>query len=136
LACLVSVLGTGCPSPQQYHPSDRLVRELGEAQARQQLDEVLSRAVNPHITDVEITDKFLRYRFQQTIVGAFYQVSTTLSENRITFANINRVEIYDSHLVFVWHNNRSLMAQIVFASDEDAKLFADLIESFRAQSPR
>ena len=134
LVCLVTALCVGCPATVQYQPNDRLISELGLPQARQRLNDALSRSINPRITDVEITDDFVRYRYQQPIYGPYWiQMDATVAENRIIFSHIDRVEVYDNHFVFIWDTTRINVAKVLFSNDADARMFADLMSSFRTQ---
>ncbi len=133
----ISFLAVGCPAVVPYQPNERVVVDLGVAQARKRLEETLSRSINPRVIDVQVTQEFVNYRYQQPILGPFgAQVGTTMAENRVHFRNVGRVEIYDTNVVFLRAANENILAQFIFANQDDAKTFADLILSFRAQLPR
>ena len=59
-----------------------------------------------------------------------------LFENRILFLSVDQVEIYQNDVVLIRNPAKQIMAQMVFANDEDAKTFADLLLSFRAHRSR
>jgi hypothetical protein len=69
LLCVVSVLSVGCPTAMQYQPNEGIVDTLGVAQAKQRLQEIVARSINPQVTESEVTDDFLQYRFRQVIAG-------------------------------------------------------------------
>src|SRR5262245_55028974 len=100
--CLVSLLSLGCPSAIQYQANEKLVDELGIPQAQQRLKYTLFRSINPPVTDVELTNDYLHYRYRQAIPGPFgAPVGFTMAENRVFFTNIGRVEAFENHLVLV-----------------------------------
>src|SRR5262245_34575833 len=65
LVCLVSTLGLGCAASLHYQANERLLAEAGMPLAQQQLKDALTRAINPQVIDVEVTDSFLHYRYRQ-----------------------------------------------------------------------
>src|SRR5574341_532302 len=135
--CCISALAVGCPAVVSYQPNERLVHELGVANARKRLEETLSRSINPRVIDVQVTREFVNYRYQQPILGPFgAQVGVTMAENRVHFQNVSRAEIFETNVVFLRAANENILAQVIFANQDDAKTFADLILSFRAQLPR
>jgi hypothetical protein len=121
---MVSVLSVGCPMVVPYQPDEGLVGEIGPKRARQILEETLLRALTPRILDAHVTNKFMHYR---------YQVGLTSFDARVYFQNVGRVEIFDNNYVFLRTAGEVVLAQILFANDGDAKTFADLVTSFRAQ---
>jgi hypothetical protein len=129
----LSALGTGCMKPIQYTPNEGLVPSLGTDQAKQELQILMARSVEPLIGLVEAKDDSVHYRWNQQSMGAFYQTITTSVDTEIFYANLNRIEIYENHNVFVWGPNDSRVDKIRFASAEEAKRFADLLMSFRAR---
>jgi hypothetical protein len=132
LVCVVGTLGVGCPRPIQYQPNDRLIETMGVSQAQKRLTEVLFRSINPRVTSVEVTDDFLHYRYQVPLIGPFgAQVGSTMSENRVFFVNVSRVEVFANNLVFLRTSAEQIIAQVVFGNIEDAQTFADLVLSFR-----
>jgi hypothetical protein len=137
LVCCISALAVGCPAVVSYQPNERLIVDLGVEQARKRLEGTLSRSINPRVIDVQIAQEFMHYRYQQPILGPYgIQVGATVAENRVHFLNVSRVEIFETNVVFLRAANEIILAQFIFANQEDAKTFADLILSFRAQLPR
>jgi hypothetical protein len=100
---------------------------MGLEHAQQLLKETLARSVKPQIVDVDVTNDFLHYHYRQNLA---------MFENRILFLSVAQVEIFQNDVVFVRNAIKQIMAQIVFANDEDAKIFADLLLSFRAHRSR
>lgn len=129
--CLVG-LSTGCISVVQYAPNEGLVQTKGVEDVRKQLGEVMNRSVNPHVTATEVTDEYLQYNWSEAYMGAWYQQVTTSHQNRIYFANLSRVEIYENNNVYLWWPNDQRVDKLLFASMEDAKLFVDCVSSLRA----
>ena len=121
LVCGASVLSVGC-TPIQYQPKEGIVDTLGVPQARQRLQEILLHAVAPRIDTVEITDDFLRYH-----------ITHTTYEVRIPFENVSQMDVFENHYVFIWAAGKRILAKILFANDEDAEMFVDLVSSFRAR---
>jgi hypothetical protein len=70
LVCVVSALGTGCPSTVSHQPNEGVVDTLGMPQAQQLLKDTILRSVNPRVDDVEVTDDFMRYH----LAGTTYDV--------------------------------------------------------------
>ncbi|HSD51363.1 MAG TPA: hypothetical protein VLG48_08145 [Candidatus Methylomirabilis sp.] len=137
LLCCISALAVGCPAVVSYQPNERLVVDLGVEQARKRLQETLSRSINPRVIEVQVAQEFVNYRYQQPILGPYgIQVGMTMAENRVHFQNVSRVEVFENNVVFLRAANEVILAQVIFASQEDAKTFADLILSFRAQVHR
>jgi len=131
--CVVSVLSVGCPTAMQYQPNEGIVDTLGVAQAKQRLQEIVARSINPQVTESEVTDDFLQYRFRQVIAGF---PTGAILENRMHFLNIGRMEVFENNLVIVRTAGDIVLAQFVFGNNPDAKMFADLLASFRARRSR
>jgi hypothetical protein len=121
LVCVVSLLSSGCPTAVQYPSNDRMIDELGLPQARQRLQEVLLRSINPKIDTVESTDEFLRYH----LAGTTYEV-------RVFFKDMQRVDVYDNRVVLVRDRQGLMLMRPLFANAADAEMFANLLVSFRA----
>ena len=137
LLCLVSFLSLGCPAAIQYQANERLVDELGVPQAQQRLKDTLYRSINPPVTEVDVTNDFLHYRYRQAIPGPFgAPVGFTMAENRVFFTNIGRVDAFENHLVLVRSAAEIVLAQMVFANAEDARMFTELLLAFRARRAR
>jgi hypothetical protein len=94
---------------------------LGLPQAKQRLKEVLLRAVNPKIDEVEVTDEFVRYH----LTGTTYEI-------RLSFKDMHRVDVYGNHVVLIRDRQDGLLVRPLFANAEDAQMFANLMVSFRA----
>jgi hypothetical protein len=132
---MVVILSAGCPAPLQYQPAEKLIDELGVPQARQRLEDVLSRSINPRVIDTEVTDEFLRYRYPLAYLLGSPSGATTM-EKRLVFQDIGRVEVFENHVIYVWGHDNSLQAQLVFTNAQDARTFADLLYSFRIHRSR
>jgi hypothetical protein len=130
---VVSALSAGCPAPVQYHPKEGTVDTMGVAQARQRLQEIMSRSINPQVTESEVTDDYLLYRYRQAIAGF---PTGAILENRIHFLNVGRTEVFENNTVNVRTERAVVLAQFVFGNNQDAKMFADLLASFRARQSR
>jgi hypothetical protein len=124
LVCGAIALSVGC-TPIQYQPKEGIVDTLGVPQAQQRLKEVLLGSVAPKIDTVEITDDFLRYH----IIRTTYEI-------RISFENVSQIDVFSNHYVFIWAPGKRILAKILFANDEDAKMFVDLVSSFRDRHTR
>jgi hypothetical protein len=98
---------------------------MGVSQAQKYLEEVLLRSLNPPINGVEVTAEFVRV----DVANTTYQV-------RVFFNDVQRVEVFKNHLVFLWGANERMLFRPTFTNQQDAQAFADLMLSFRtAQRP-
>ena len=130
---LLSVLNLACPLAVPYEARQELVTTLGVPQTQQRLRETLLRSINPRVIDVNVTDDYLHYRYQQPLMGAYgVQTGVAVTGNRVYFRNISRVEVFDNHQVLVHAGADRIVAQVLFTSEQDAKTFADLMFSFHA----
>jgi hypothetical protein len=130
---VVSTLSAGCPAAVQYQPNEAIVDTMGVAPARQRLQEIVSRSINPQVTEAEVTDDYLLYRYRQAIAGF---PTGAILENRLHFLNIGRTEVFENNTVNVRTEGSIVLAQLVFGNNQDAKMFADLLASFRARQSR
>ena len=134
---IIALLSVGCPAVIQHQPNERMVDELGVPQARQRLQDTLTRSINPQVVEVEVTDDYLNYRYRQPILGPYGIVmGTTMAENRIFFNNVHRVEVFENGVVLVRAQTEHILAQMIFSNTNDSKNFADLLMSFRARRAR
>jgi hypothetical protein len=133
LAIALPALALGCMQPIQYAPNEGVVQSLGPEKAKQELQILMARSVEPQIGMVEAKDESVHYRWNQHAMGAFYQTITTSVDTEIFYANLNRIEIYENHNVFIWGPGDSRVDKVRFATAEEAKRFADLLTSFRAR---
>ena len=111
----------GCPQPIAYQPQTGLVASLGPQETEQRLKDVLLRAVNPRIDAVELNEKFLRYH-----------VAGTAVEIAVSFKDVQRLQVFNNHWVFLWKDQKYALARILFADQQDAMRFADLFMSFQS----
>ena len=123
LVCSVSAFGGGCV-PIEYKPKEDIIDQLSFEQAKRRLDETLSRSKNPQISSIDLTDDFLLYR---------YRSGRYTAEKRFFFLGVDRVEVFNNHVVLVRASNGDVLAVMAFSNDEDAKTFADFVTSFRAR---
>jgi S1-C subfamily serine protease len=87
--------------------------------AQERLRGTLLRAVSPPIQTVAITNESLEYKWHP-LVGT-----------QINFVNLNRVEVFANHTVFIRGVGNQILSVIRYGTDQDAKLFADLLMGFR-----
>lgn len=135
LVCVASALTLGCPAMIAYQPHVQFVEELGVQQANQRLIDVLSRALNPRVIAVDVTEDVVRYRYPLSYLMGYPSGTTTL-EKRIIFPQVSRIDIFDNHVVFVRGTDEGVLAQLAFTNAPDAKMFADLVLSFGAYYAR
>ena len=109
-----------------------MVETLGVAQAKQRLQEVLSRSLNPRIIDLDITEHELRYRAPTSGHLMGYQDAPTSVETRLAFVQIGRIDVHASYVVFIRDAVGNYLAHLAFATEQDAKIFADCVISFRS----
>lgn len=132
----VSVVGPGCVAVVPHQPDTTLVAKGGIEDVKKRITEVLNRAVQPHVTSVEVTPDSLKYSWSQAIMGPFFAVQTLPGMVQILYSNIARVEVYDNNKVFVWAPGDARREELLFANLDDAKLFADLLLSLKAAPPK
>src|SRR5262252_2040402 len=106
----------GCPTTVQYQRQAGLLDTMELDQAHQRLRELLLRAANPRVDEVEVTDTFMRYH----VAGTTYEV-------RLPFKDIWRTEVYSNNVVFIRGVGDRLLARPLLATLEDATAFADLV---------
>lgn len=121
LVSACGLLGAGCIAVLDYQPNERALDELGIDTARERLRETLIRAVNPPVQTVELTNETLTYKWHP-LVGI-----------QIFFIKLSRVEVYENHVVFLRGAGNEILGTIIYGTAQDAKLFADLVMSFRAR---
>ncbi|MGE3539718.1 MAG: hypothetical protein AB7N91_20095 [Candidatus Tectimicrobiota bacterium] len=127
---LLSVFGSGCPSPLPLQPPPILSHPMPVPQAQQLLKETLLRSLNPEILEVEVSADFVVYRYRRPIA-----VSTTkpLTEQRIALLNIGRVEAFANNVVLIWTPSNILLGQLIFGNYEDPRTCASLLLFLRDQ---
>lgn len=121
LLCALGLLGTGCIPSLNYQPNDRIVETLGVDVARERLRETILRAVSPPIQTMTLTNEFLEYKWHP-LVGT-----------QINFVNLSRVEIFENHTVFIRGAGDQILSILRYGTEQDAKLFADLLMGFRGR---
>jgi len=125
----------GCVKVVPRQPNTKAVEELGVDAAKQRLQEVLTRAVEPRIAVVAVADDSLRYKWDQPIQGWYgVPAGSVQNETQIFFRNIERMEVYENNKVFVYGPGGRI-DQILFSSQADAFQFHDLLESFHTYKP-
>jgi len=127
-------LSFGC-APIPYHANEERVKEVGVEKAKQDLKEMVLRskaAGGGVVAGVEVTDEALKVKAHQTTMGAFYQVQTNQLDSEVSFAILERVDIYSNNWAYVYQSGR-IVLQVLLATPEDARAFADLMMSFHAQ---
>jgi S1-C subfamily serine protease len=95
------------------------VETLGVDVAQEWLRETLLRAVSPPIQTITLTNESLEYKWHP-LVGT-----------HINFVNLSRVEIFDNHVVFIRGAGDQILSILRYGTEQDAKLFADLLMGFR-----
>ncbi len=118
----LSLWVAGCVQKITYHPDTTLLQRFSRAEATERIRHVLLRSINPQIDEVTVTEEFLNYRLQATIIIL-----------RLYFGKVGGVQLFENHAVFVQADGGQYIAQLFFATAEDAKLFADLLMSFREE---
>src|SRR5262245_42870040 len=129
----LAVLGTvalsfGC-APMAYRPNEDRVKELGVDKAKQDLREMVlrSKAAGGGVANAaEVSDESLKVKAHQTTMGAFYQVETRQIDSEVYFNMLERVDIYSNNWAYVYQSGGRLVLQILLATPEDARAFADL----------
>jgi hypothetical protein len=125
----------GCVKVVPRQPNTKAVEELGADAAKQRLQEVMARAVDPRIAIVTVADDSVRYRWDQPIQGWYgVPAGSVQNETQILYRNIDRMEVYENNKVFVY-GPAGRIDQILFGNQADAFQFHDLLESFRTYKP-
>lgn len=112
-------MNAGCPVLLDYQPNERLLDTIGVDVARERLRETLLRAVSPRIQTITLTNESLEYKWHARV------------GTQIHFVNLNRVDIFDNHTVFIRGTGNQILSILRYGTDQDAKLFADLLIGFR-----
>jgi hypothetical protein len=99
------------------------------------MEEVLSRSLNPRIIDLDVTEEFVRYRYPLDYPLGNPGAATS-AEKRLVFQDISHIDVFSNHVVFVRGPAGNVLAQLVFSTGQDARMFADLAYSFRAYRSR
>ena len=132
LLALLTTLASGCVTIVPYQPKSNLVTESGAESAQSQLADLLRRAAAPQFSSVEVDDKRAKLEMLQTHVWAFYQTFQTTVPFDISYSNVARMDLYANNYVYRYNPAGRLMPpHILFASQQDAMLFMDLITSLR-----
>ncbi len=129
---LFLVAAAGCATPIQYTADEGLVAKSNIEETRNKTREVLLRAAAPQITSIEFTDDYITVGWTQAHMGAFYQTVHQQFIRQLVFTGLGRYEIYGNNYVFLYDTNKNLIFQPLFATQEDAKSFADHIWSLRS----
>jgi len=124
----LAVSAVGCVAPVPYQPSDGLVDELGVEEAKEELGAVLTRSIAPAVHDVEVDAE----KFSLTWHGraGFYGPYAHGGRRTVYYKNVTRFELYENNKAWPYSGNNHLL-DIQFGALEDAKLFADLVWSFK-----
>jgi hypothetical protein len=135
LCILSAAYIVGCVKVVPRQPNTKAVEELGADTAKQRLQEVMTRSVDPRIVGVTVADDSVRYRWDQPIQGWYgVPAGSVQNETQIFFRNIDRMEVYENNKVFVY-GPAGRIDQILFGNQADAFQFHDLLESFRTYKP-
>ena len=133
LGALLLLGGTGCISNIQYQPNLALLEEIGREQGITLLSEIMTRARNPRILDVEVAPDFFIYTFQGPLQMSWVVVGHHPSRIKIHFNNLERVDIYANDRTLMIDPGGRELAHIDFGSQEDACRFSDLVLGLKAQ---
>lgn len=117
--CALGLLEAGCIPSINYQPNERILDALGVDVARERLRETLLRVVSPRIQTMTLTDESLQYKWHPRV------------GTRINFINLGRVEIFENHKVLIRGAGDQVLSVLQYGTEEDAKLFADLLMGFR-----
>jgi hypothetical protein len=129
-AAVLLALVAGCASPLPYEPDVGIIDKMGAEPAKARLVEVLTKARQPHITSVKVTDDYVQYFYDEP-TDPFY-ISTVGNTRQIYFVSIDRVEVYSNQNVFVW-GPVDHVDKVLFWNPEDARTFADLVMAYKAK---
>ncbi|MBI3724418.1 hypothetical protein HY251_10760 [bacterium] len=124
----------GCIPLVNYTPDETAVEKLGPEEGRKRLQETMARAQDPKIMVCEATDDYVDWKWNQVIHGAYgIPVGTSPQNARIFYANLTKLELYENHNVYLYGPSDQLTAKVMYGNEGDAKLFMDLMASFRAR---
>jgi hypothetical protein len=137
LASLVLAgLLSGCASVVPYTPKETVLDERAPGEAQSLLETTVARAIEPRIASAHADPNgdSLHYVYIVVDRGPFgIPVGNHEEQMQLFYVNIDRIDVYDNHYVYVYGNEHRLLAKLLFDSAADAKSFADLMMSFRAQ---
>lgn len=138
-ALLIALAGSlaSCVAEARYRPNTSFADGLEDADAQRQFGEVLTRITTPRILSARITDQFYEYEIQQSSRNV-HGIPTGLVSRKVQrdFANLGRAKLHVNHVVYVFSKRGNLLDQLRFADQSDAKVFIDLIMSYRARLNR
>src|SRR5438270_12553686 len=77
LVGLLCLLILGCVPEVAHVPNARLLDTMQLAEVHQRLQDVLSRSINPRVMNVQITDDFIQYSYQQVVPGPWFTPVST-----------------------------------------------------------
>lgn len=109
-----ALISTSC-STIDYTPNANLTGDL-----RGRLRERLLTATFPEVKTLEVQDRFYAYR-ASGISG------------HVNFGEVDYIEVYDNEFVFLRAADDAVLDKVRFETEEEAKDFADLVTSLRAQ---
>ena len=132
-AALAAAALAGCVATVPYTPDRTYVDRQGQGPAKTTLTAVMTRALDPHITSVILTDEGIEYFWERTqIVEPAFTPARIGDVSRIYFVSTERLEIYPNNLVFLYGPGAGEdIRKIHFSSQEDARTFADIFESLK-----
>ena len=128
---LLAALQISCRAGEPYNADVAIVHMLGKDEALNKLRTVLKQAAAPQVLpqSVDITNE---YYFYQALDIAMY--GRGFVSKKVYFKEVDAVEMWESrgHTYVKLLGNDKKVDQLKWSSSVDAKLFADLVMSFKA----
>ena len=129
---LVAALQTGCRAGEPYNADVAVVHMLGKDEALNKLQTTLKQAAAPQVmpNSVDVTNE---YYFYQALDIAMY--GRGFVAKKVYFKEVDAVEMWESRghtYVKLLGPSGKKVDQLKWSSGVDAKLFADLVMSFKA----
>lgn len=135
LTLLTASLLSGCVTVVPYTPRDTILDEMPPEQACPLLEATVTRAAEPSVVAAEADrdGEYLRYSYLETVHGPFgIPVDQARRELQVFYVNLDHLDVYDNHYVYVYVYENRLAAKLRFENASDAHSFCDLMMSFRA----
>ena len=137
LALAVAGSLASCVAVVRYRPNTAFADGLEEAEARRAFGEVMTRVTAPRILSARISDHYYEYEIEESSRN-MHGIPTGVTSRKVQrdFANLGRAQLHVNHVVYVFSKSSQLLDHLRFSDQNDAKVFIDLIMSYRDRLER
>lgn len=128
----VSGMLTSCVEVVPYRPNTHYADRLDGAEVQMKFGEVMTRTIRPRILSARMTEHFYEYEIEETSRNVHgIPIGSTSRRVQRDFTNIGRAQLHVNNVLYVFSKDGALLDHVRFASQDDAKIFIDLIMSYR-----